>query len=120
MSDDGKTKSDNPDAPMKDPKVDVTVKPVIKDLPPRRDPARDGTERQNNANRDEAERLADAIKRQVKKVVKDHEGGGKKKQLDEVRKEADRAAGDKNPDHIKEVKVNVDGNESTHKPGEKK
>lgn len=118
--DDKKRPSDNPDAPLKDPKVDVKVKPRQENLPARGNPDRDKIERSNEANKDLARKASDQLKKDVKEAVEKAAPDGKKAQLDAAKKAGDKAAEQLPPNKIKEISVDVAGNTSTHKPSEGK
>lgn len=107
MSDDSKTRSDDHDAPMKNPDVKIRVKP-----------ANAPTKEERHSNQNVADKVRKNLTEKVKEAVKDNESGGKRKQLDAVKKAGADAAKQINPRHVEHIKVDVAGNESSHRPSE--
>ncbi len=115
-------------APLKDPKIDVEVKPRQSNMPKKGDPKREMVERHNDGNKKAAEKLKEDLARNVKDAVKKAgdeavqrgSPNPRKDQLDAAKKAGDDVAKKVSPNTIKEISVSVDGNTTTHPPSEGK
>ncbi|HTK59794.1 MAG TPA: hypothetical protein VL283_01175 [Candidatus Baltobacteraceae bacterium] len=113
MSDDKKAGGDKAaeqaNAPITPDQVKVTVKPRQDNLPKRGDPARAPTERQNESNKELADKAADGAAKEVREAVTKAAPKGREAQKDAVRKAAE-DVGAKLPQRaIKEIEVKIEG-----------
>lgn len=113
MSDDKKAGGDKAaeqaNAPIKPDDVKVSVKPRQENLPSKRDPARAPIERQNESNKELADKAVDQATKEVRDAVKVAAPKGRDAQKDAARKAAE-DAGSKLPQRsIKEIEVKIPG-----------
>lgn len=121
MSDDKKAGLDRaadeakkPEAPLKDPKVDVKVTPKQQSVPkPGNAPAEkiDKIKRSNQENKDLADKVKKNLTEKVKEAVKEAgSGGGASDQFEAAREAGEDAASQVSGKKIKKIEINVSEN----------
>jgi hypothetical protein len=117
MSDDKKAGLDKaadeakkPPTPLKDPQVDVQVKPKEQSVPkPGKAPPEkiDEIKKSNQQNRDLAEKVKKNLTDKVKEAVKEAAPGGAPDQFEAAKQAGEDAAGQVNGRKIKKIEINV-------------